>query len=60
MVILQFTKEVADNKIRKKGDAKPAKDELYRKQVTSQDGILSQNFRLPTEVEWEFAAKANY
>lgn len=43
---------------RKKGDPKPIKDSFSGRQVTSSDGILAQKFRLPTEVEWEYAAKA--
>lgn len=43
---------------RKKGDPKPAKESFSGRQVTSSDGILSQKFRLPTEAEWEYAAKA--
>ena len=42
----------------KKGDPKPDKDAFSGRQVTSSDGILSQKFRLPTEAEWEYAAKA--
>ena len=53
-----YKRGMPDNKIRKKGEPKPPKGAFTGRQVTSQDGILSQKFRLPTEVEWEFAAKA--
>ena len=53
-----YKRGMPDNKIRKKGEPKPIKGAFTGRQVTSQDGILSQKFRLPTEVEWEFAAKA--
>ncbi|CAL2088250.1 gliding motility lipoprotein GldJ [Tenacibaculum sp. 190524A02b] len=43
---------------RKKGEPKPEKGSFTGRQVTSTDGILAQKFRLPTEVEWEYAAKA--
>ena len=43
---------------RKKGDPKPSRRSFTGRQVKISDGILSPKFRLPTEVEWEFAAKA--
>ena len=43
---------------RKKNAPKLDKDAFSGRQVTSSDGILSQKFRLPTESEWEYAAKS--
>ena len=54
-----YKRGLPDNKIRKKGAPRPEKGAFTGRQVTSLDGILSQKFRLPTEVEWEYAAKAN-
>jgi gliding motility-associated lipoprotein GldJ len=59
MEILPFIREGSlTTKLRKKGAPRPEKGAFTGRQVTSLDGILSQKFRLPTEVEWEYAAKA--
>ncbi|SDS26061.1 protein involved in gliding motility GldJ [Polaribacter sp. KT25b] len=45
--------------LRKKGDPKRTRGSFQGRKITQADGILTQRFRLPTEAEWEFAAKAN-
>ena len=53
-----YKRGLSNNKIKKKGEPRPPKGAFTGRQVTSLDGILSQKIRLPTEVEWEYAAKA--
>jgi gliding motility-associated lipoprotein GldJ len=45
--------------IRSRGTVRTEKGAFQGRKITQADGVLSQKFRLPTEAEWEFAAKAN-
>jgi len=53
-----YKRGIPTNIARKKGDPKPERGAFTGRQVKVSDGILSARFRLPTEVEWEYAAKA--
>ena len=54
-----YKRGVRTRSLRKKGQPRPSKDAFQGRKITKADGILQHRFRLPTEAEWEFAAKAN-
>jgi gliding motility-associated lipoprotein GldJ len=53
-----YKKGLPSNIKRKKGEPRPPRGSFTGRQVTSSDGILAQKYRLPTEAEWEYAAKS--
>ena len=53
-----YTKGIPTKNIKKKGEPKPGPDAFKGRKITQEDGVLQQKYRLPTEAEWEFAAKS--
>ena len=45
--------------VRSRGPVNKDRNAFQGRKITRNDGILTPKFRLPTEAEWEFAAKAN-
>lgn len=53
-----YKRGLPDKQPRKRGQARPQRGAFQGRHVKTSDGMLMPKFRLPTETEWEFAAKA--
>ena len=54
-----YKRGIPSRNVRKRGEPRPERGAFQGRKITQADGVLTQRFRLPTEAEWEFAAKAN-